>query len=193
MENKFPSNTDSAREKKAAVTKGAMTAESKGVKGVINRFLFKDVEDVKKYIIDDVLIPNTKQTIMNVVAMLLHCSPQIQGQRPVAGKVDFTQYSRNQASTNSNSCSVERRNNFDYENLIFPDSFSANAVLDTMCDCIDQYGVVSIGDMYDFADVSYDNYMYNDYGWRDLSGAFVSRSINGKFVIKLPKCRPVKN
>ena len=51
---------------------------------------------------------------------------------------------------------------------------------------IDRYGVARVGDLYDLANVSTNNYMINRYGWTSVSTASVSRVSDG-YIIKLPR------
>ena len=59
-----------------------------------------------------------------------------------------------------------------------------------MNEIISQYGVVSIGDLYDLADVSTDNFTVNKYGWTDISGCKAIRVREG-YILKLPKATPI--
>lgn len=59
-----------------------------------------------------------------------------------------------------------------------------------MNDIISQYGVVSVLDLYDLADVSTDNYAANKYGWTDISGCKAIRVRDG-YILKLPRALPL--
>ena len=54
-----------------------------------------------------------------------------------------------------------------------------------MDELIDQYGVVSVGDLYDLVGVT-GAYTDNNYGWTDLRTASVVRTRDG-YMIKLPR------
>ena len=55
---------------------------------------------------------------------------------------------------------------------------------------IDQYGVASVGDLYDLANVSTTNYTVNKYGWTNIRSAQVIRSRDG-YLLKMPKAMPI--
>lgn len=80
---------------------------------------------------------------------------------------------------------------YDYDNIYFTDRGDAEAVLESMCEMLDIFQQVSVGDMYDLANVPTTNYLVNNYGWTSLSGAKVMSSNNGYF-IKLPKATQIK-
>lgn len=81
---------------------------------------------------------------------------------------------------------ARRRHMFDYDEFVFKTRADAVAVLTTMDDMLDKYGVVSVRDLYDICQRSTDNYMTNKYGWSNLSSARVVHVRNG-YVIDLPK------
>lgn len=59
-----------------------------------------------------------------------------------------------------------------------------------MNEIIAQYGVVSIGDLYDLANVSMDNFAANKYGWTDIRGCKSVRVRDG-YILKLPRALPL--
>ena len=66
----------------------------------------------------------------------------------------------------------------------------AEAVLDSMNDIISQYGMVSVSDFYDLANVANDNYTMNRYGWTNIAGATAVRVRDG-YILKLPRAIPL--
>jgi hypothetical protein len=79
----------------------------------------------------------------------------------------------------------------DYDNIIFDNRGDAEAVLTSMEDILDQFGCVSVADLYDLADVAAPNYTVNNYGWTNLANAQVLRCRDG-YIIKLPKVTSLK-
>ena len=55
-----------------------------------------------------------------------------------------------------------------------------------MDDILDQYGTVSVSDLYELADVACPHYTANKYGWTSLKNAQVMRCRDG-YIIKLPR------
>ena len=60
-----------------------------------------------------------------------------------------------------------------------------------MQDVIDSYGVVTVADMYDMAQLT-QPYTSNKYGWMNIRNAEVKRVSDG-YIIKLPKAMPIDN
>lgn len=86
--------------------------------------------------------------------------------------------------------SAIRRTNFDYDDILFDTRGDAEAVLDSMNDIISQYGMVSVSDFYDLANVANDNYTMNRYGWTNIAGATAVRVRDG-YILKLPRAIPL--
>ena len=61
----------------------------------------------------------------------------------------------------------------------------------TLDDLIDQYGVVSVADLYDLVGLTSTNYTDNKYGWTDLRHAEVRRDRDG-YLLRMPKATPIK-
>ena len=80
------------------------------------------------------------------------------------------------------------RYGYDYDDIILDTRKEAEEVLDRMDDLIDNYGVVSVADLYDLVGIS-GNYTDNKYGWTNLRNADVQRVRDG-YLLKLPKALP---
>jgi len=78
------------------------------------------------------------------------------------------------------------RRGFNCEDIIFESQRDAELVIDAMSKIISQYGVVSVGDLYDLAHISTDNYTANKYGWTNLNDINLVRTRAG-YRIKLLK------
>lgn len=63
-------------------------------------------------------------------------------------------------------------------------------ILHGLMEAIDNFGIVSVSDMYEMAKIPNDNYTLNDYGWTDIRGAEVVRH-RGSYVISLPTPMPI--
>lgn len=142
------------------------------------------------------VITNGAAIIADSIANLLDPSGRIIGK---GGKSTFSRqrdYTRNFKSGRNNRMRndnddddfryARRRSMFDYDQLIFRNRGDAESILYAMCDIIDQYGVASVGDLYDLAEVTNDNHMVNKYGWTDLRDARVIHVRKG-YTIDFPK------
>ena len=134
-------------------------------------FISEDVNNVKSYIVMDVLVPAIKKAISDIVTngidMILYGE---------AGKKDYT--------------APKSRTSYEYDELLFETRGDAESVLDAMNEIIAQYEVVSVADLYDLANVSNDNYAANKYGWTDIAGCRAVRVRDG-YILKLPKPMPL--
>ena len=74
--------------------------------------------------------------------------------------------------------------------ITFETRGDAEAVLEQMDDVIDRYGIVTVADMYDMADLTAP-YTSNKYGWTSINSAEVVRVRDG-YILKLPKATDLK-
>lgn len=156
-------------------------------------FISEDVSNVKSYILMDVLVPAIKKAISDIVTngidMILYGETGRTRKGANATKVSYGKFYDREADRRRD-YHVPSRNGYDYDDIIFETRGDAESVLDAMNDIISQYGVVSVGDLYDLADVSTDNYNVNKYGWTDISGCKPVRVRDG-YILKLPKALPL--
>lgn len=151
-------------------------------------FLPEDVSSVKSYIVMDIVLPAIKSIVSDTVNAFLYPNggaPKKNG----ASRVSYSHY-YNDRNDRRESVSSRTRNNFDYDDILFDSRGDAEAVLSSMDDIISQYGVVSVGDLYDLAEISTHNYMVNNYGWTDIRSATAVRVRDG-YVLKLPRPLPL--
>ena len=78
------------------------------------------------------------------------------------------------------------RDIYNFDNLLFDARGDADAVLENMQNIIDQFGTVSVADLYDLSDVLIDNTTASNYGWKNISTARVVRIPEG-YILSLPK------
>lgn len=203
MEEYAPNSHKSKEEQKAAappekkiekVISGSAKPKKKGeMQKIADVFISEDIDNVKSYILMDVLIPAIKKAISDIVTngidMILYGESGRSKKNPSRTKVSYGQF-YDQESNRRNDCRQSLRSSYAYDDIIFETRGDAESVLDAMNDIISQYGVVSIGDLYDLADVSTDNYNVNKYGWTDISGCRAVRVRDG-YILKLPKALPI--
>ena len=75
-----------------------------------------------------------------------------------------------------------RSSTYDYSDLSFDNKEDAERVLETMCDIMDQFNYVSVGDMYDAAGQQTMSTDF-DWGWTSLRSASVQRDREGYYYI----------
>lgn len=170
------------------VAKGtSRTNKNSGINGLAKVFISEDVGNIKEYVIMDMLVPTLKKTVLGVVDMLLNGGNPTYTSRSSTSKVSYSRFYDEPGNSRNRSESTTTR--FDYSDIGFKTRGDAELVLDEMNNILERYGFVSIGDLYDIADMTPPPYTTNKYGWTNLSTARVERA-GGDYVIRLPKARP---
>lgn len=195
----YPNNSYAYREKqkeqaeKKKVTKVASgkTKKKKEIHKLTDVFISEDIHNVKSYVMMDVLIPAIKKAISDIVTngidMILYGES---GRTKKRSNVDYASYRSyyDKRDDRRESKSTSRR--FDYDEVIFESRGEAEAVRDQMEAVIDQYGVVTVADLYDMADLTAPPYTSTKYGWTSIRYAEVARTRDG-YIIKLPRAMPI--
>ena len=200
--NTYPGNSHKSKDvKKTAptdekkiqkrVSKPAKTKKKGELRKIAEEFIVDDVKNIKTYVITDVLIPTIKDTIWDILTntldmFLFNGTKDHRKHGKSSPKISYRDY---YDSKNDRGRNYEIRDRFDYDDLEFDSRGEADAVLTGMLETIDQYGVVSVADMYDMADVTAP-YTGNRYGWTSLRNAEVVR-VRNTYIIKLPKAKPI--
>lgn len=166
------------------------TAKSKKKSGVYKFaevFIADDVDDVKSYILEDVIVPAIKDVILDAVRALLGVS-NTSRKSASASKVSYrSYYDKNTDRRDYGSNRI--KTSYDYDDIILDTRGEAEEVLSRMDELIATYGLVSVADLYDLVGIT-GNYTDNKYGWTDTRSASVIRVRDG-YMIKLPKALPL--
>lgn len=169
-----------------AVVSGARTKKKSEVRKFADLFFPGDITNIKSYFVTDVLIPNVKKAISEGVDMLLYGEA---GRSKKAGisRISYGSFFKGSSIADPREKQKSRSKGvLDYDDIVFDNRGDAETVLTMMEDICDQYKMVTVGELYDLAGITTNNYLVNKYGWTDLHGAEVTRSRDG-FVIKLPR------
>jgi hypothetical protein len=78
----------------------------------------------------------------------------------------------------------------DFDEIEIETRGEAEDVLATMGDRLDQYGMVTLTDLYDMVGIS-GSFADDKWGWVDLRGSEVVRNRAGRYVLSLPKPKPM--
>lgn len=181
----FPSNSNVNKEKiekkrLEKVTDGKVLKRKKSLgKKFVETFISEDIGDVKTYIIEEVLIPAAKDTILDGMEMLL--LGKVRNKNKNGRVVNYDRIYSNNKSQHSNP--NKARMNFD--DVIFESRAEAEEVLTRMVDAIETFGMVTIADLYDLAGIT-GTFQDHKWGWENLSSANVSRVREG-YLLNLPK------
>ena len=156
-------------------------------------FISEDVSSVKSYVFMDILVPAAKKAISDIVTkgvdMFLYgdADRSRRGSSP-AGRVSYSGY-YNRDSRRDPGYSRSRAT-YDYDDIVLETRGEADNVLDTLIDTLNEYGTVSVADLYDLVGITGD-YTAHKYGWTDLRTAGVDRIRDG-YVLKLPRAIALK-
>lgn len=197
----YKPNSDKAREEQqtekkveAVISGNAKTRKKGEMKKFADVFIAEDANNVKSYILMEVIIPAVKKAISDIVTtgidMILYGEAGRSRKNGSASKVSYRNYYEREGERTRAGSGISRRNTFDYDEVVFDTRGDAEAVLDAMNDIISQYGTVSVSDFYDLARVANDNYTMNRYGWTNIGGATAVRVRDG-YVLKLPRAIPL--
>lgn len=195
----YKSNSDKARkeqsEKKveAVITGTAKTRKKGEMQKFADVFIAEDANNVKSYILMEVIVPAVKKAISDIVTtgidMILYGEAG-RSKRSTANKVSYRNYYDQSSERVRAGSGSPKRAGIDYDDIVFDTRGDAESVLDAMHDIIAQYGTVSVADLYDLARVPNDNFTMNRYGWTNLNGAQPVRVRDG-YILKLPRVVPL--
>lgn len=183
----------SSEKKLKSVVQGSTKLKKRGeMRKVADVLVSEDITNVKTYILMDVLVPAVKKAISDIVTngidMILYGEAGRNRRRENGTRVSYRSYYDDANRGGGRSYASVSRNVVDYDDVLFDSRPDADAVLDQMVEIIQNFGKVSIGDLYDLAHIPTTNYTLNNYGWRELTGCRSVRVQDG-YILKLP--RPV--
>ena len=171
--------------KKNELTKFAEFIEVDNIKDTLSSAAKKALSDVVMKGIDMM-----GDVFKNCIDIALYGEIQSHKKNRSVHKVSYDSYYRNPIDRSRHATTTRSMNVFDYDDVIFETRGDALTVLDAMQDIIDQYQFVSVSDLYELSEITTDNYMVNNYGWKDISSADVVRVRDG-YMIKLPRAVPI--
>lgn len=170
------------------ISGSAKSKKKSGLQKITNVFVPEDVDDVKSYIFEDIVVPAVKDIILDAVKAVLGVNGSSRGKGSTASKVSYRKYYDDRERRNY-AGSTRTRTGYEYDDIIIENRGEAEDVLSRMDELISTYGLVSVADFYDLVGIS-GNYTDNKYGWTDIRSASVVRVRDG-YMIKLPKALPL--
>lgn len=205
METKYQSNSHKSKErdettipaekkKLEPVINGKVTVKKKGAaKKFTDIFVAADLKSVGEFLFTDFIVPTAQKLFVDLVSngasMFAYgergsSSRRSNADRYSYGSGRYTDYNRASDRRDSRYASPAKPV-YSYDDIYFETYGEAELVKDRMWDQIEEYGTVSIGDLYDLVEIT-GNYTDYKYGWTDLRTATVERSRNG-YYIRLPR------
>ncbi len=175
-----------------AISGSAKIKKKSGFHKLAGALISEDAENVKSYILMDVLAPAIKKAVSDIVTggidMLLYGETGHTKKSSAASKVSYRSY-YDRANERRDYSPRRSRTGYDYDDIILDSRGEAEDVLSRMDELIDVYGLVSVADFYDLVGIT-GNYTDNKYGWTNIRSASVIRVGDG-YMIKLPKALPL--
>lgn len=153
-------------------------------------FISDDINNVKKYLLMDVVVPAIKETIASVVIggieMILFGSTR--SHKPsLYGTTSYVNYSSAYNGYSTKKQIQQPATTAPSGEIILETRGEAEGVLSSLVDLTVDYGSASVADLYDLLGVpERSNFTDNKYGWVDLSSSSVRRVREG-YLIVLPK------
>lgn len=197
---RYEGNSDAEKSKKTKtkpVVKGKV--KEKSTMDTFKNSLREDAENVKSYVMEDVLIPALKKAISDIVRngidMVLYGESRPRRdndrERPYR-RYSYSSISRRDRDRDDYDRRERRRERYrasGIEDILLDTKPEADELLMAMEDIIDEYGTLSILDVYDLAGVS-TSFTDAKYGWTDIRQARIMHCSDG-YYIKMPKALPL--
>lgn len=184
------------KKKVEKVVSGSVKVKKKnGVTKFADNFISEDIHNVKSYVITDVLIPSVKRAISEMVTngidMILYGSTGGRSKRSSADRVSYRNYydRRDDDRYRDRDRDRVRTSAYSFDDIVLDSRGEAEEVLARMDELIDQYGIVSVADLYDLVGIT-GNYTDNKYGWTNIRNAEPIRVRDG-YMLRLPKALPI--
>lgn len=182
--------TESSDKKVEKVVSGNVKIKQNNGRKLANIFISEDASNVKNYVFMDVLVPAIKKAISDIVTdgidMILYGETRGRSKSGSSGKVSYRKYYDDRGSDRrGDRYDTGSRSRFDLDDIYFDNRGDAERVRRCMLEVSDEYGMVRVADMYEFAGLAAP-YTANNYGWMNLRDIGVERTRDG-FVLRLPK------
>lgn len=170
------------------ISGSARSRKKSGIQKITNVFVPEDVEDVKSYIFEDIVVPAVKDIILDAVKAFLGVNGGSRGKSSTTSRVPYRKY-YDERDRRDYTSTARTRAGYDFDDIVIENRGEAEDVLSRMDELIATYGLVSVADLYDLVGIT-GNYTDNKYGWTDIRGASVIRVRDG-YMIKLPRALPL--
>lgn len=180
------------RRAKKVVTGTVKTKKNEGRK-IANMFISEDINSVKTYVVEEVIIPMIKNGIVEAgktfIEMIFLGSERGERRRTTLGdRVSYRRYYDDRNSIRYDPSPIVS-NKFDYKDIVLENRGDAESVLLEMRAIIKEYGIVKVGDLYDLIDEPAPHTAFN-YGWTDLSRAAV-KPVKDGYMLILPRAMAI--
>lgn len=154
---------------------------------ILGLFLAEDIAELKKHIINDVIIPAGKDMFMDAMSTVFYGKPSNKTSASYnnnpASKISYNSFYKNPTKAIPESS----KSTYNYNNYAVGTRGEAEAVLDQLNDMISQFGFATVGDFYDMLGVR-GNHTDNNYGWDEIITTRPIKVRDG-WVLDLPRVK----
>lgn len=151
-------------------------------------------QSLTDYVFNDVLMPAVKDTIADMVIGAIDMAfygstggrrrPSRGGSRISRGTTEVVSYDRF-SDRGRGRRAASGRERYDVSNVVFSTRQEADQVLDVLCDYIEEYQAVTVGDFYEACGISTQATDFK-YGWYNLGSARIHPSGRG-YILEMPR------
>lgn len=174
------------------IVSGSVVRKKKSFGSKMKEAIFGDVDDVKEYLLYDILIPSVKNTLYDLVVngikmKLFGDSQPSRDIKREGGRsyVKFSSYNSRNSRYDSPRRSINNRSSFNFDDIILERRDEAENVLSELYYYTKKYGLASVADLYTLVGIE-SSFTDNKYGWDDVSDVCVVRVPNG-YKLDLPR------
>lgn len=185
------------KKKQEKVIEGEVTVlKTSGIRKIASMILTGNPGEVGPYVVDEVIVPLLKKTAYDLIVnggtaaigMLIYGK---EGGRPptTVNNIQKVSYRAAYNENNSQKQLGSRNRVYDYDQIAFSNRGEAEAVLNSLREQLGEYGIVSVGDLYDAVGIT-GEFTTHKYGWKNLNNACVIRT-RDYYTLKLPPAQPL--
>ena len=153
----------------------------------VRKVFSDDVSKIGTHLVDEVVVPSIKKLMTESGKTVLDwIFYGISGSKQSSSTIGHVSYAKYYDSSKPPvEPSSYRANVYTVNDIIYNERGEAEEVLMKLKECIERYGMVSVGDYYDMISQKF-TYTDQKYGWRDISSAEIIRVRDG-YKIQFPK------
>ena len=185
------------KEKMEKVVNGKVKTKKNDGRRLMNMFISEDAVNVKEYVLMDIIVPAISNTILDIIknsAEMVFGGHSSSRGRSNSPKVSYRRYydERNDRDRGRYDRGRDRdreSGRFNYDDLVYDNRGDAEVVRTLMLEALDEYGMVTVADMYDMSGLTAP-WTASNYGWMGLRDIKVIRVRDG-FILNLPKAMPI--
>mgnify|MGYP004506212527 CR=1 FL=1 len=201
----YPSNSDKSKENGQKVSYNKPTINGKVSvkrKNVSTEKLKEQAAEIKRYTVQDVILPGLKDVIWDIATTALNTflfgrteSATQNRNRPYTSSIQYSStsnYNRVGRPSYASRPASNRVSSVDTrpeEEFIFERKSDADTVLDELRIAIANFGVVSVQSLFEMCNKTAP-FTANKFGWMNLDDAYIERTRDG-YAIRLPRSLPL--